>query len=227
VPEYVVHLANGKSLVLEGDQPPTDTDIEEAAQSAGVRSLLMSEAGASPAKETSMSPTTAAAPLAVGAGAAGRKMVERLALQVATSPRTAKVPGMIGTMATGAVVANDLRKGEYGRAASDAVIGGGSTMLAKAASESALRNGSGAVAKAAGSNIARAITGPGALLATMPFTEAGDRPTGETPQRTADRQADFARRFKEQVNRQAGREVIKGSTTEEIIASIAKYRSQR
>jgi len=41
MPEYEIHLANGKKLVLEGDQEPTDQDVEDAAQSAGVRTLLM------------------------------------------------------------------------------------------------------------------------------------------------------------------------------------------
>jgi hypothetical protein len=58
-------------------------------------------------------------------------------------------------------------------------------------------------------------------------TEAGDRPAGETAERTAQRQTDFARQFKEQVNAAAGREVITGNTTEEIIASIAAYRNRR
>lgn len=227
MPKYRIHLANGKSLVLEGDTPPSDSDIEQAATDAGVRSLLMARNDEGEAQDTEPSNLRSAAPTAVAAGAIARPIIERLAMQVATSPRTARVPGVVGAVGTAAAVANDLRRGDYGRAASDAVIGTGGTLLGKAASESALRSGSGVVAKAAGSNIAKAITGPGALLATMPFTEAGDRPVGETPQRTADRQADFARKFKEQVNREAGREVISGETTEEILDSIAKYRGRK
>jgi hypothetical protein len=55
----------------------------------------------------------------------------------------------------------------------------------------------------------------------------GHRPHDETPATTAQRQADFARQFKNDVNAAAGREVITGDTTEEIIASIQRYRNQR
>lgn len=51
MPTYEYHLANGKTLVLEGDQEPTDQDVEEAAQQAGVRTLLMNPKESAPTKE--------------------------------------------------------------------------------------------------------------------------------------------------------------------------------
>jgi hypothetical protein len=41
MPKYRIPLANGKSLVLEGETEPTVDDVQAAAEHAGVRSLLM------------------------------------------------------------------------------------------------------------------------------------------------------------------------------------------
>src|SRR5262245_21865690 len=120
---YRIKLANGKTLAIRGDEPPTDAEIEQVAQQAGVQSLLMSsKAGESGSSPTTIA-TTAAAPTgsAAVAGAAARPVVQRIAMEAATNPRVAKIPGVVGYGATAAAVASDLRRGEYGRAAGDAV----------------------------------------------------------------------------------------------------------
>jgi hypothetical protein len=59
-------------------------------------------------------------------------------------------------------------------------------------------------------------------------TQPGHRATGETPERTAQRQTSFAHQFANDVNRQAGKIIIpvEGKTTDEIIAAIAAYRNR-
>jgi hypothetical protein len=118
MPSYRIKLANGKSLVLRGDEPPTDADIEAAATQAGVRALLMSsDTGEAPATGLSDSPpaTTVAAlsALASGGMAAAPAVVGAAR---ALAPRA--VP-----LATGAVVARDLGRGDIAAAAEHGVLG--------------------------------------------------------------------------------------------------------
>ena len=55
MPEYTYPLANGKTLVLVGDDPPSDQDVEAAASQAGVRSLLRSIGKETPKPDMDMS----------------------------------------------------------------------------------------------------------------------------------------------------------------------------
>ena len=55
MPEYTYPLANGKTLVLVGDDPPSDQDVDAAASQAGVRSLLRSIGKETPKPDMDMS----------------------------------------------------------------------------------------------------------------------------------------------------------------------------
>ena len=55
MPEYPYLLANGKTLVLTGDTPPSDQDVELAASQVGVRSLLRRVDQEAPKPELDMS----------------------------------------------------------------------------------------------------------------------------------------------------------------------------
>jgi len=100
MPRFKVALANGKTLTLEGDTPPSDSDIESAADAAGVRSLLMHSGGADDDRDSSDGGASAG-----GMGLAG----EALAGAAAAAPKilsginTAAVMG--GKLATGKAAA--------------------------------------------------------------------------------------------------------------------------
>jgi hypothetical protein len=173
-------------------------------------------------------PTGLLSPLHVGAAGAVRRGVERAALEVATSPATAKAARIVG----GPLAARGVG------AAAGAVIGGpagaviGNTLgdaaapLTQRGLEAVTRGGGSFVTRLAQSALARGITGLPGMLTSM-VMEPGDRPVGETPQRTAGRQAEFAREYQRNVNAKAGRQVIRGNSVDEILASIAKYRGSK
>lgn len=166
MPDYVIKLANGKELVLTGDAPPSDTDVEAAASQAGVRALLV------PAKFANHPANRAAAAESnnVGAGTVGaaelvRRGVERTAMQVATSPNVGKVTRAI----SGPAVARGVT------AAVGAVVGGVPGAIAGAAiptasiarrtariAETGIRGGASLFARMAASPLMRAVTGPAA-----------------------------------------------------------------
>jgi hypothetical protein len=230
MPDYVFKLANGRELVLTGDSMPSDAEVEAAASQAGVRALLV------PATYTNHPANVAArteadgtnGPAAVAVANVARQGVERAAMQVATSPNVGRAVN---------AVARPLASRAVG-AGVGAVIGGAPGAVVGSAiptapiarhgariAETGIRGGSGLLARMAASPFARAATGLPGMLGSMVF-DAGDRPAGETPDTTAQRQLDYARQYKEQVNRAAGYEVITGSTAPEIIESIARYRGR-
>jgi hypothetical protein len=94
------------------------------------------------------------------------------------------------------------------------------------AAETGIRSGGGLLARLAASPLARAATGLPGVVASLVF-DAGDRPVGTDAASTARRQSEFAQQYREQINRQAGYELIKGQNAAEIIESIARYRSRR
>lgn len=251
MPKYRIHLANGKSLVLEGDTAPTDADIEAAADEAGVRTLLMSsgERSLDSANTSPSRPSPSVAGAVVGGGMAAAPAVARGLNAVAAPIARGAAPA-----ATALVVANDLRQGNIRQAAYDAAAGS----VASGAAAKVAPKIAGAVQRATApasvrpsaildaggramgasvpggvvTRVANAISrfaGPAGVAVDAIFGEGreGHRPIGETPATTAARQSDFAQQFKDMVNREAGREVITGNTTEEIIASIARYRASR
>ncbi len=123
-----------------------------------------------------------------------------------------------------------LRAVQAATAPARTVAGGASTLLQASGvpySLPSMTTAGGAVSRLA-SAMSR-FAGPVGLAVETMFGDgaAGHRPDGETAATTADRQASFAQQFKEQVNREAGREVITGETTEQIIESIARYRAGR
>ena len=256
MPTYRIKLANGGSLVLRGDVPPTDADVEAAADAAGVRSLLMTPGGETPAQEPSLSTTRspispgvalgagmAAAPAAVSlvnraAGVAGRVAAGRaagLVPAVVALDAGADVlrgdPKRAAMKAGGAVAASQvprvLRAVQAATAPARTVAGGASAVLQASGVPYPLppvTTPGGLVSRAAGA-LSR-FAGPVGLAVETMFGDgaAGHRPAGETAETTAHRQSDLAMRFKNDVNQQAGREVITGSTTEEILDSILCYR---
>jgi hypothetical protein len=164
-------------------------------------------------------------PAAVGAGNVARAAAVQAGERLATSPTLTRVV----TAASGPAVNAAARAiGAGAGSLPGYILGEAATNPAVGKTVEHLLRGSGELlARVASSPITRAITGPVAAIATMPFSEAGDRPAGETPSRTASRQAEAAIQFKEQVNREAGRQVITGNTTDEILASIAAYRGRK
>lgn len=135
MPKFRIHLANGKSLVLEGDTPPSDQDIEDAAQAAGVRTLLMSAGDDSEPASESRLPSAGAA-----AGALMTAAPDVLRGVNATARRAMPV---VGGLATGAAVIDDVRKGNIKQAAIDAAVGGTATatIAPKVAKGIAMRTG--------------------------------------------------------------------------------------
>lgn len=166
----------------------------------------------------------AVGPATVGAANAGRAVAGRAGMQVATSPNLSRaVKAGSGPLAQHAARAVGSTGGIVGYAVGEAAT----NPSVRGAVEAGIRGGSRVAAKVAGSSVARAVTGVPGMLASMPVSEAGDRPAGETPERTSNRQTSFAHQFKDQVNREAGRQVITGTTKDEILESIARYRGSR
>jgi hypothetical protein len=162
-------------------------------------------------------------PATVGAANAARAGAARAGLQVATSPNLGRAVNALSRPGAGAVaravgVSGGLPGYVIGEAISNPSVG--------RAVETGVRAGGSFLSRMLSTPLARAATGIPGVIASMVF-EPGDRPAGETPERTAARQLDYARQYKEQVNRAAGYEVITGSTAPEIIESIARYRGQR
>src|SRR5262245_24324052 len=128
MPRYKFHLANGRSLVLEGDTMPSDGEVEAAADAAGVRTLLMrGEPDAIPASNpTGASPdgSSIVGPL-VGAGMAATPAVVR-GLNAAVAP----VARAVAPTATALAVANDLRQGNVRQAVYDGAVGAGASSVA-------------------------------------------------------------------------------------------------
>ena len=124
MPSYRIKLANGKSLVLRGDEPPTDQDIEQAATAAGVRSLLMSsDKGEAPATGLSGSNSTAPSlpTLASGAMTAGMAAAPAIVTGLNAAAGVAgkyAVPGL-----TAAYAAKHAYEGDPMRAAGDVALG--------------------------------------------------------------------------------------------------------
>jgi hypothetical protein len=114
MPSYRIKLANGKSLVLRGDEPPTDADIESAATQAGVRPLLMSgDKGEAPA--TGPSDSTAAGLVSglsalVGAGTAAAPAVVAAGGKLLASKAAGIVPAAVALDAAGDVMRGDYKK---------------------------------------------------------------------------------------------------------------------
>jgi hypothetical protein len=185
MPKYRFHLANGKSLVLEGDEMPTDDEVQAAADHAGVRSLLMRSSDETEPATASSSPV---GPLTVAAAGVARRGAVYAGEQLATHPMVGRAVNAASSPA-GRVAARavGVTGGLPGYIASEAAT---SPMVTKAA-EAAARGGGSLVARAAASPLARAATGLPGIVGLMPFTESGDRPLGETAQTTADRQRAF------------------------------------
>jgi hypothetical protein len=224
MPDYVFKLANGRELVLTGDSMPSDAEVEAAASQAGVRSLLVPATYANhPANVAARTENAGTnGPAAVAVANVARQGVERAAMQVATSPNLGRAVNAASRPAAAATArAIGATGGLPGYLAGEALTNPAVVRTV----ETGIRGGSGLLARMAASPFARAVTGLPGMLGSMVF-DAGDRPAGETPDTTAQRQLDYARQYKEQVNRAAGYEVITGSTAPEIIESIARYRGR-
>jgi hypothetical protein len=95
------------------------------------------------------------------------------------------------------------------------------------AAETGIRGGGGLLARLAASPLARVVTGPVGTIASSIF-DAGHAPLGHSAEATAHKQTADAIRYKNLVNQKSGgRPVIEGSTTEEILESIRRYRAGR
>ena len=162
-------------------------------------------------------------PADVAAADLARRGIGHAALEVATSPRTGKVVGVVSApaarMVARAVGASSASVPGY--IASEVLT---SPAVTRAA-ETGIRSGAGVFARMAASPLARAATGLPGLIGSMVF-DSGDRAPGTDTASTARRQLDFAHQYQKDVNAKAGMEVIKGTTVDDILASIRNHRGR-
>jgi hypothetical protein len=113
MPKYRFHLANGQSLVLEGDRMPTDEEVVAAADQANVRALLM-RTNDRPSQST---PGSSAVPVGVAASAGMQALpavvsAVNIGARMAGSAAWGIGAGKLGAAGVALDVANDLRRGE-------------------------------------------------------------------------------------------------------------------
>jgi hypothetical protein len=162
-------------------------------------------------------------PAVVAASDVFRRGALRAGEQVATSPNVSRIASSASRPAAQMIGrAVGVSGGLPGYIAGEALT---SPAVTSAAGRG-IQSGAGFLARLAASPEARAVTGLPGLLGSM-VTNPGDRPAGETPATTSQRTLSFAEKFKQDVNRQAGREIITGQTAPEILDSIARYKGQR
>jgi hypothetical protein len=163
-------------------------------------------------------------PVIGAASNAGRNALVHAGEEIATAPAVGKAVGMLSKpVAQAAARAIGVTGGLPGYVAGEAL----SNPAVGKAAEAGIRGSGGLLAKVAGSEAAKVLTGPLAVVASMPFTDAGDRPAGETLEATTKRQAKMAFDYKDMVNRDAGRELIHGNTPEAVLDSIAQYQRMK
>ena len=189
----------------------------------GIGPYLSNDPTAGDPAPASSSSSGGPGPATVGAANAARAAAVRAGEQIATSPNLGRAVKALSRPGAGVVArAVGVSGGLPGYVASEALT----HPAVGRAVETGIRGGGSFLARIAASPFARAVTGLPGLIGSMVF-EPGDRPAGETPATTAQRQLDYARQYKEQVNRAAGYEVITGSTASEILDSIARYRGAK
>lgn len=137
--------------------------------------------------DSGSAPGGVGSPLGVVAADGVRRGAVRVGEEIATSPKLGRVVGFVSSPA-----ARKLAKaaGVYTNSLPGYITGEVLTSPAVTkAAEVGIRNGAGIVARVAGSRLVRAATGFPGFIASMPFTEPGDRSVG--PETTAERQARF------------------------------------
>jgi len=180
------------------------------------------------------SPTISAA-LPIEAGVAGARAVPAIVARTGNAltgaAKAAPLAGQLAGKVVPGIIAGPTAKATtsaveaVGRIASPApstvspILDASGRAIVHQGAPSALSRGAGAFGRVMGRlNLPM-------LLASL-VTESDDRPIGETAAITTERQARMAREYQAMVNaKQPG--AITGATVDEILASIAKHRSQK
>lgn len=118
MPRYKYATASGKALILEGEQPPSDSDVEQAAKEAGV-SLVHASAD--------QPPETAGGALAATTLARSVKpVVQKVAGAIADSPAAQRMTQKVimGTVRGGGAMVGNTLGGVPGAIAGSAVTAG-------------------------------------------------------------------------------------------------------